>query len=289
MWLIFAFATAFLTSCNDVVTKKITERTSVVLYVWTMNVCAILLLLPGLHFVPRPSVGPDFWPAYLISGLVMGLVPLLYVKAIKVSDLSLVVPITAFTPIFLLVTSKLILGEIPSSIGMLGVVFIGVGSYILNLNAVRTDIWSPFKGLVSNKGARYMLLVAFLFSIGSNYSKMTLLNLSGSSYYWMLAMCTFTVTILTPFVLLRHLKKLPSLKSMWWMVILSAVIYLMSNISQMEAFKLTIVPYVIAVKRTSVVMSALWGFWIFKEKHIVQRLSGAVMMAGGVALIILFQ
>ena len=55
----------------------------------------------------------------------------------------------------------------------------------------------------------------------------------------------------------------------------------------MTAISLTLVTYVIAIKRTSVIMSVLWGAIIFKEKGIKERLVGAVIMVLGVVLIVL--
>ena len=58
-------------------------------------------------------------------------------------------------------------------------------------------------------------------------------------------------------------------------------------IFHMTAISLTLVTYVIAIKRTSVIMSVLWGAIIFKEKGIKERLVGAVIMVLGVVLIVL--
>ena len=55
----------------------------------------------------------------------------------------------------------------------------------------------------------------------------------------------------------------------------------------MMAINLTLVAYVIAIKRTSAIMSSLFGFWLFKEKGIKERLLGVVLMVLGVILITL--
>ena len=50
---------------------------------------------------------------------------------------------------------------------------------------------------------------------------------------------------------------------------------------------LTLVAYVIAIKRTSVCFGVLWGHLIFHEKGMKERLTGAVVMVLGVVLIVL--
>jgi uncharacterized membrane protein len=47
------------------------------------------------------------------------------------------------------------------------------------------------------------------------------------------------------------------------------------------------VAYVISIKRTSVIISILFGYLIFKEKGIKERLLGAVIMVIGVLFITL--
>jgi uncharacterized membrane protein len=59
-------------------------------------------------------------------------------------------------------------------------------------------------------------------------------------------------------------------------------------IFQMLAVSLTLVAHVIAIKRTSTMMSVLWGFLVFKEAGFKERLLGASIMIAGVLLISLF-
>jgi uncharacterized membrane protein len=58
-------------------------------------------------------------------------------------------------------------------------------------------------------------------------------------------------------------------------------------IFQMAAIQLTLVAYVISIKRTSAILSVVMGFIIFKEKGFRERLTGAVIMILGVLLITL--
>lgn len=58
-------------------------------------------------------------------------------------------------------------------------------------------------------------------------------------------------------------------------------------IFQMTAISLTLVAYVISIKRTSAVMSVLFGHLIFKEEGVRERLAGAIIMVIGVLFIAL--
>ena len=58
-------------------------------------------------------------------------------------------------------------------------------------------------------------------------------------------------------------------------------------ILQMRIIQLTLVSYVIAIKRLSIVFGVLFGYLIFKEKNIKERLAGASIMVAGAVLILL--
>lgn len=57
------------------------------------------------------------------------------------------------------------------------------------------------------------------------------------------------------------------------------------DIFVLKAMELTIDPYVISVKRVSIIFSTLYGYFFFKEKRITERLTGALVMVLGVLLI----
>jgi uncharacterized membrane protein len=53
----------------------------------------------------------------------------------------------------------------------------------------------------------------------------------------------------------------------------------------MIAIDLTLVPYVIAIKRTSAALSVLWGAWFFREANLRTRLPAVLIMLAGVVCI----
>ncbi len=151
-WLILAFLTPFFTSLQDVINKKIAQKIDVSVVAWGWTFFSLPILLIFLIWEGIPSLGPLFWPAVFISGFLLTIATLLYIKAIKVSDLSLAVPMLAFTPLFLLITSFLILGEVPKPLGFIGVILIVVGSYVINFKHKKEGYGEPFKNFLKEKG-----------------------------------------------------------------------------------------------------------------------------------------
>jgi drug/metabolite transporter (DMT)-like permease len=54
----------------------------------------------------------------------------------------------------------------------------------------------------------------------------------------------------------------------------------------MTAISLTLVPHVIAIKRTSTLLSVVWGHFLFRESGFRKRLAGSAVMLAGVLLIL---
>ena len=133
IWLVFAFLTAFFESMKDVFSKKSLKDVDEYIVALALRLFSLPFLLPLLFFVEMPDLGEKFWVTLFVAGALNVLATILYMKAIKHSDLSVAVPMITFTPLFLLATSPLIVGEFPNFIGFVGVILIVLGSYTLNI------------------------------------------------------------------------------------------------------------------------------------------------------------
>lgn len=206
-------------------------------------------------------------------------------KALKQSDISKSVPLLTFTPLFLLITSPLIVHEFPNFWGFIGIILIVFGSYVLNFNKRKGNYFAPFKLLLSETGPRYMLAVAFLWSISANIDKIGILN--SSPLFWTISV-TFLLTIFfLPIVLWRKKDNTKVIAKNLHFLIPVALASALGLISQMTAFSIAQVSYVVSIKRASVVFSVFWGYLFFKEKEIKTRIASAIIMVIGVIFITL--
>lgn len=287
MWLPLILVTAFFISLQDVFGKKIIDRVDPCVVAWgwfffSLPLLAVCLLLDGI-----PSLGPLFWKALVISTVLLTFASIFYFQAIKHSDLSIAVPMLALTPLFLLITSPIILGEFPGFLGITGIVLIVIGSYVLHLREGCKSFWEPFKRLIGEKGVRYMLMVAVIFSISGNLDKVGVIH--SSPFMW-LFMLHFMLTITLGMIMLKSSSSVgEQIKGAWPFLAAIGVCSGLALIFQMTAIEMTLVPYLIAVKRTSVIMTSLFGLFLFKEKGMRERLMGVVLMVLGVLMISFFQ
>ncbi len=285
IWLVFALLVALFRSLKDVLSKFGLRNINEYILAWTGAALALPFLYILLYFVGIPEIKSGFWLILLIGGLLNTVTTLLYIKALKHSDLSVTVPMLTFTPLFILITSPLILGEFPTIYGLIGILLIVIGAYTLNIKQKKEGYLAPFKALLKEKGPRYMLIVAFIWSITSNLDKLGLQH--SSPIFWVVAMYSFVAMAFLPIVLYKARSKFKQIAKHWKFLGGIGAITAASVSFQMMAINLTLVAYVIAIKRTSTIMSSLFGFWLFKEKGIKERLAGVIIMVLGVILIVL--
>ncbi|MGV0027875.1 EamA family transporter [Phormidesmis priestleyi] len=114
IWLAFAILTAFFESLKDVFSKHRLRKTDEYIVTWVSIVFSALFLILLLLLTKIPLLSFQFWIALLIGDSLNMISFTLYTKAIKASDLLLTVPIVTLTPLFLLVTSPLIVHKYPA-------------------------------------------------------------------------------------------------------------------------------------------------------------------------------
>lgn len=285
LWFVFSFLTAFFESLKDVFSKKSLKNIDEYIVSWSLRFFALPFLIPLLFFIEIPSLGNQFWTAFLVGGSLNVITTILYMKAIKHSDLSITVPMITFTPLFLLLTSPLMVGEFPSFFGLIGVLLIVAGSYTLNIKQRHEGYIAPFRALLKEKGPRLMLLVAFIWSITSNFDKIGVQN--SSAIFWVIATDIFIALILFPIMIYKSRANMHQIKTSYKLLLPIGLFSAIASIFQMIAISLTLVAYVISIKRTSAVMSVLFGHFIFKEEGVKERVLGAIIMVVGVLFIVL--
>ena len=282
-WLILGIFTAFFEAVKDVFGKQNLKKSDEYVVAWSLSFFSVIFLIPWVIYTGIPTLNTQFWISLLIGGSINAVATLLYIKAIKLSDLSLTVPLVALTPLFMLLTSPLIVGEYPKFFDYIGIFLIVIGSYLLNIKEKSQGYLAPFKALLSEPGPKFMLIVAFLWSITSNFDKIGVKN--SSPIFWLFSLFGTMSILLLPILLhktpnpgTKILKQLPMLATMGFFNAIGVL-------CQMQALTLTLVVQVIAIKRTSVLMGVLFGHFIFKEQDIQQRLLGAGIMILGVFFI----
>lgn len=285
-WFFLSCITALTQAVKDVFLKKsLTDLDAgAVMFGYCLTAAVALWLVVAMG--PPVELAPSFWPLLAVTGSLGGFAYWLYGRALKAGDLSLTLPMLAFTPLFLLFTSPLTVGEFPDTGGLVGIALVVAGAYVLNLRQSRGGIWGPIRALFTNPGSRFMLAVSALWSLGANLDKLGLF--ASSPLYWGAA--TYTAVALALLLgQVRHGRTMArQLAARPGRIALAGVLEAVGLGCQMLALPLTQVSYVIAVKRLSIVFGVLLGAAVFREPDLVHRLPGALLMVAGVFFIAVF-
>ncbi len=287
MWFFWSLGNAFTDSLKDVFGAKGSRKLDEYIVCFAQRFFALPVLLP-LAFIFKLEVEPDalFWKATAMSIIINIPASILYYRAIKESSLSLALPIVTLSPVFLLATSPLINHEIPSVLGVIGVMVSVIGTYLLSLSERHEGgFFAPFTVLWKNRGMRLMLVVAFLWSISAPYDRIAVTHVDPFFYNAVKETALAAVFFLGVAARgsVRDLSRAKAVKML-------APVGLLSGISitfQMIAFSMTLVPYAVSVKRASALFGILWGKLFFHEANIKERLLGALVILAGAVLILL--
>jgi drug/metabolite transporter (DMT)-like permease len=286
-WLLLSILSALTLTNRDFFSKKILQHFNEYSVVFFFSLISVICYLPILFFIIIPILDFTFWIITIINGALTSVAFILYFRAIKLSPLSITIPMLAFTPIFLLVTSPIILGEFPSIWGLFGIFLIVLGTYIQSIEDVRKGFLAPFNFLIKEKGPILMLGVSFIYSIGSNLSKIGT-QLSHPLVFSFANTAIYTV-FLFPILLKKRTKPIKKSYIHFKTLFIIGLFNVLQTIFFMTALEIAIVPYVVSIRRTAIIFSTVYGFVFFKENRIKERLSGALIMVVGVVLITLLQ
>ncbi|ETK72772.1 hypothetical protein F441_21155 [Phytophthora nicotianae CJ01A1] len=239
-----------------------------------------------------PPLNHLFWTSVCISGFINIITSYLYNRAIQISTLSATVPFLSFTPAFLVVVAFLVLGEVPTVSGVLGVSIATMGGFWLQ--GTKDDHAS--KDLLmdssnASKGSMYMILVAFLWSISNAFDKIGVQNSTPLVYG-----STIQVIVAGGSYILQKMRVggeeiyLPigqEMKIPWKVVILAGVTSVVAYYINLVATQHLEVSYVIAIKRSGCIWSVLMGRFLFRERNLRKKIPSILLMVLGVICIVM--
>lgn len=285
MWIILTLVCAFSIASSDAIAKKAMERIPSRDVAFARFACSAPFVAPLLFLGAGPS------EPYKFIGIALLLTPLeitailLYMRAIQLSPLSLTLPFLAFTPAFVLVTGRLILGEAPGATGLVGVALITAGAYALSVHRGDRGFFAPLRSFAREPGSVRMLAVAAIYSITAVAGKKMIQIASPmytASFY-----CVMTTLALWAVVSVkggpRRLLYVFREKILWAVGATQALMV----ITHVIAISMVPAAYMMAVKRTSLLFGVIYGVTLFHEGMAGLRIVASVIMLGGVFVLAL--
>jgi len=283
LWLILSLLTALAVASQDAWVKKYFSH----LTAYDMLAFPFLFSLPlfafTVPFIPVPRLDHTFYWCFLIS-LPLNFIPFfIYMKAIRVSPLSLTLPYLSFTPAFMIFTGFVFLDEIPNLWGLAGIIVTCIGGYALNLKSGKHSFLDPIKAVFKETGSWLMLIVALIFSFGAVIGKKGIMH-SSPLFFTMIFFAVLSFMTVATLLILGKIR-MSTLRDDWEKGMVAGVLFFIHCLAHGFAISMVKASYMISVKRLSALIGIIYGRLFFKEKNIAVRFAGACLMLVGAVLI----
>ncbi|WP_460672879.1 EamA family transporter [Larkinella ripae] len=273
----------------NVFQKQLTQRAAEPLFVSsaTYGFLSILTISfwPELDLFHLP---PVFWENVLIFNLIGVLGNVLLIKAIKTGELSVLGPVNAYKSVVSIVFGMVLLNEIPSWMGVMGVALIVAGSYVVLGSGQGKRGFSL--DILKQPEIQFRLIALVCSAIEAVFIKRAMLLSSPMTTFVLWCVLGFLFSFGWILLTLRRRWK-EQLQVFSAQKGTCAGLFVSAGLMQFStniAFGGMQVGYVLALFQTSALLNVLFGYQFFKEKNILQKLIGAAIMVTGAVLIVVF-
>ena len=251
-----------------------------------MNLTSQVTLLPVFILILRDWSLPMGVLPYLVASAIAEAVYFLALsRAYNVGDLSVVYPVARSAPLFVAVAGALFLGDPLTLAGVVGILVVLMGVYILHLKSLRlTSLLEP---LHSFKGPAFgfALIAAIGTTAYSLSDKVAVTRVDPILYdFWL----EIAITIALASIVLqkRGWSNLASeWVSTWKQITLSGTLMRGGYLLFLVAMTLAPVGYLLSLKQISVVIGALLGVTLLGESYGAPRLLGSATIFAGIYII----
>jgi drug/metabolite transporter (DMT)-like permease len=288
MWFLLALTFAFISSFALIIAKRIMREADEYSYLW-LNILFSLPVLIAiiLLFYEIPVFDTSFLFLIFFTVLINALAATLAYRAIKISDLSLVNPISSFNPVFTALIAYLFMGEKLDVKSILGILIIILGAYLLQISKLKEGIFRPFKALVNHKGVQMSFVAYFLWSVTPILQKTAIFHTTPRvpvfvSFIGLVG----SLIVYTPLVARFSKHPIKIAKKYLWLFLISGFISGIGQAVAFTAFSLGSLGLVTAIFKLSMLFTVIFGWLFFKERNIRDRLVGSLVMLVGVVLLV---
>ncbi len=283
-WFFIALASAILSALAAIFQKKVLFNLNALEFSFILSVFNLII---ALILFPQMDISKISFDGLIILYFktILGAIAFLNVMlAIKNLEISSALPLMTLTPAIVVILSFIILGESISGIEFLGMLILLMGTYVLELRK-KDNLIDPIKTLIKTNYHRYIFYALILLSVSSVIDKLIIKDFNLSPFNFVVFQQIFLAINFTIIILIKLKNPIEILKkvskdNLAWIILIS-VLTIGYRYTQIEAIKLAPVALVLTVKRTSVFFASIIGGKIFKEKYLVKKGIGIILILIG--------
>jgi len=285
-WFILSLSAAFFSSSLSAWLKKHFSDLSH----FELAICPLFYSIPPLFItylmIPKPEIEREYWYslALLIPFQTVGF--FCQMIAIHIAPLSLTMPFLAFTPAFVMITGAVFLNETLNAWGILGIIAIIAGAYILHIDLKDRRMLTTISSMFKNFGSLIMLVAAFCYGFASVFGKKAILCTS-ALYMGMHFFILFN-GVMTLLLICCGKIRINILLKRYPKGLIAGLAMFGDILSHCLGVSIAKVAYFVSVKRMNILISIVYAGLFFHEDNLLIRSIGATFMVMGAMIILVF-
>ena len=274
---------------SNVFQKQLAQRSAepLVTIVATHGLLTVLALAV-LAEMPVAALSVEFW-ANILTAVVLAVAGYVFIwYALKSTDLSVLGPINAYKAVLGLLLAVVLIGEVPSLFGLIGVALIVAGSYFVIDRAPGQGRRSAFRQFTREPGVQLRFAALICSATEAVFLKRALLLASPVTTFLIWAVAGFPVAAIAVALLRGGIaEEMTRLRREWRTFLLLAATTGLMQVTTLLTFGTLQVGYSLALFQLSTLVTVYLGHRFFQERHIRRRLLGSIVMVIGAILIAL--
>lgn len=275
MWQIYTLIAVFLYGISSIVSKHVLKNMKTEVFVIILNLSGAFCYLFFYEQFTQPTNNIG-WLLLILNCAVWTYTVYLMYEVYKHLDLSLIAPLSNIYPGIVLLLSFLFLNEALTLNKVIGVLIIIIGAVILSYKVRR-------KYKITRTGMRLMITYLILYSVIRILDKATIIYFNPGFYGFLL--------FLIPGLLLtlNYARKEKRAKVTGKNLLLSILLGFLGFLGYyfvLLAYQLTEVSRITPLLQLNIIIAMIGGFFFYKEKGLLRKSIGALIVLIGAILII---
>ena len=276
---------------SNVFQKQLAERSARPIFIiGVVHACLALVCAPLLFGVTIEATSIDVWSNMLAAATLAVAGNTLLVHALRSGDLSILGPVNAYKSVIGLILSIFLIGEYPSPLGIVGVLLIVAGSYLVVDRQVDQPGRNAFVLFFLERGIQLRFAALILSATEAVFLKRAILLSSPWTVFVLWSLLGVPLAAIAFLVEDARAKdQIMILRRSWKTFLALAFTTGLMQMTTVLTFDRMQVGYSLALFQLSTIVSVLLGYRYFQEHHLRKRLVGSIVMTAGAMIIIAFR
>jgi len=279
IWILFAIISGIFVSLREMYIKRYIRQSPEIISFTTRFYGSIVFIFIAFQGNIKINNIPLFIGITLLTVVITAFATLIRLHLIKAEDLSLTTPWLGAIPLFVVLWSILLYKEVPSAAALIGIAFVCIGAFTINLQGNKLRI---------KKASLWMLLIAVLLGLTTSVDKIAIGASSAITYslIWTITSAGLMYGVAkkkTKHVMIvdKHL----IIQAILWVIEFLFQMLAVQHVSQMASGP----TYVKTLTMLNIVITTVVSSLLFKEKDRRKRILSAVMIFVGAAIVVIYR